>query len=892
MPLEPALERLRSAATFQSVASYIDDLLRAPLSEYVATLRIGSGDAPTPDTKAIKDAVWGMINLTRAEVTVLDSPPLQRLRRIRQLGLGYLIYPTAGYSRFEHTLGAIHQADRMLRAVASRTGRVIRDAGGEHHAGEPEILTARPAVRLAALVHDVGHLPLSHVSERFFTQPECSDPQLVQRADALREEVAHHLTVKRPSLSECLSLATVLSPSFSQFLVDSAGYTPTEVKIAAAAIVGRPPSPRQAFVYQLITNVIDADKLDYMFRDGFLTGVPLAVDLERLLFKLKCIDLPVAEMPESLARIRDDDDPALVLAIDLAAQRLAYDVTVAREMLFERVYLHHKTRAAERIAMRRLENFNAAPEWLLAYDDSLFTGPAPTSRSVNILRDRQLPKRAYALSYNYLAGTATAEPGEEPERPPEAADSWRRLRRDLERASSRRRLEDKILVTAQRIARALQCDATVTEVWVDTAPARGDLGTWDLWVETPDGERKVASTYNARAAAYAHSPSQPFYVYVNGSGRAPELGFIATELAVASRYGLYTGRRAADHAKVQFSRVEVLKRQLEEAAPGIYDAVGRLRPEPDFLKSNTGKERVKQLAQRFHHYHAQPAVRVDGERIANFIRQFPNRLGEEMLGVLEAITFLDRAAVGEEFADFISVSADESEAYVPLTEQLDKSASHLPYFLADERQTRLNIRSLPDALASDCPITFFDDCNVSGKQSRTAVQIWFGLPPDLPEEAADLAKVLSADERDALRERRVRFRFAYAHDAGLPALADLTASVGLGKDIDARVIEERVRPLAGLPCSDELCDFLSEVGYDVLMSTKGREGPEKWTAERCTEFALGYGDSQQLVVVFYNTPTGTVTPLWKSGTFRGAPWLALVPRRGEPGVIRPLGQVQ
>jgi HD superfamily phosphohydrolase len=888
--LELAFERLRQATTFASVSSYIDASLQAPMGEYVNGLRSVTSDTPTPETKAVKDAVWGMISLSRQEVLVLDSPPVQRLRRIRQLGLGYLVYPTAGYSRFEHTLGAINQADRMLRAVASRTGRLIKDTTGEHHSGEQEILASRPIVRLAALLHDVGHLPLSHVSERFYGRPECSNAVLVDRVEALREEVAEHLGVKRPSLSECLSVATVLSPTFLDFLTGIVRYDPDEVRAAAAAIVGRAPSVRRAFIYQLITNVIDADKLDYMFRDGLLTGVPLAVDLERLLYKLKCVELPVENMPAGLATVREDDTPALVMAIDLGGQRLAYDVTVAREMLFERVYLHHKTRAAERVAMRRLEDFNAAPEWLLAYDDNLFSGPAPTSRLVRILRDRQLPRRAYAISYTYLAERAVAPSGEEPELPPEISESWRRLGFDLDRASLRRRLEEKILLTAQRIARALGDVGTVSEIWVDTVPMRGDLGTWDLWVETPDGELQVASTYSARAAAYAHSPAQTFYVYVNGARRAGEVAFMACEIVMATRYGLYTGRRAADHAKIPYRAVDVLKRRLEEAAPGIYDHLGRLRPEPDYLRAASGRERLGGLAERFHHYHGQPLARVGTERISSFLRQFPAGIGREMLGVLEKLEFLDREALGERFADFLGSDCDDDEVYVPLTARPEKSAAHLPYFLADDRKARLDIRSLPDALGTSSPITVFDDCNVSALQSRTAIQVWFGLPQDLPDEAAQLATPLDEELRDELRSRRVRIRFAYAHRPGLVDLIEVMEQVGLGTDVAAQVTEERRKPLEELPVSSGLRELLTDVGYELLVSTKGTTDPDKWTDERCQEFALGYGDRQQLVVLVYNTPTSAVTALWKGGTFRGAPWLPLFPRRGEPGVIRPSGQ--
>jgi HD superfamily phosphohydrolase len=55
-----------------------------------------------------------MIDLTAREVVIVDSPPLQRLRRVRQLGLSYLTYPTAGYTRFEHSLGAVHQCERTV----------------------------------------------------------------------------------------------------------------------------------------------------------------------------------------------------------------------------------------------------------------------------------------------------------------------------------------------------------------------------------------------------------------------------------------------------------------------------------------------------------------------------------------------------------------------------------------------------------------------------------------------------------------------------------------------------------------------------------------------------------------------------------------------------------
>lgn len=281
---------------------------------------------------------------------------------------------------------------------------------------------------------------------------------------------------------------------------------------------------------------------------------------------------------------------------------------------------------------------------------------------------------------------------------------------------------------------------------------------------------------------------------------------------------------------------------------------------------------------------------MDTKRIADYLRQFPEALGEEMLNVLDALLFLERDSLGAGLASFLETGASEDEIYVPLTIGPEKSAHHLPYFLADQRETRLNVLTLEEALELDGPITFFDDCNISGTQSCTAVQVWFGLEPDLPEEAPDLATELAPEQRAKLLGRRTRFRFAYAHKPGLGELSSLLSTVGLGDDVEAQNLEVRTTPAADLEISSELLAFLQEVGHDVLSSTKGADNPERWPEARCEGYALGYGGKQQLLVMFYNTPTGTLTALWKTGRFRGAPWLPLFPRRDEPGVVRPLGQ--
>ena len=127
--------------------------------------------------KEINDAVWRTISLTPFEVLILDSPLIQRLRRVRQLGVVHWVYPGAGHSRLEHSLGAVHQVQRLSEAI-------------NRHAGEGNALGADwvHLLRLAALVHDIGHGLMSHVIENAFKSLGVTDDLLLELADELGEE--------------------------------------------------------------------------------------------------------------------------------------------------------------------------------------------------------------------------------------------------------------------------------------------------------------------------------------------------------------------------------------------------------------------------------------------------------------------------------------------------------------------------------------------------------------------------------------------------------------------------------------------------------------------------------------------------------------------------------
>jgi HD superfamily phosphohydrolase len=105
------------------------------------------------DLEVIRDPLWDNIRLDRPALMALDTPSVQRLRYVRQVGHAFLVYPGATHTRFEHALGAYHLTRRALASLEER-GELERVA-------EADCL----AVRLAALLHDIGHYPFSHALE-------------------------------------------------------------------------------------------------------------------------------------------------------------------------------------------------------------------------------------------------------------------------------------------------------------------------------------------------------------------------------------------------------------------------------------------------------------------------------------------------------------------------------------------------------------------------------------------------------------------------------------------------------------------------------------------------------------------------------------------------------
>src|SRR5688572_290584 len=240
--------------------------------------------------RVYRDAVHNIIrlNLDTPEGSLLarliDSREFQRLRRIRQLGLAYFAYQAAEHSRFAHSLGAFHLATRTIAKLQLNYDIAAAD---------------KTAVRVAALVHDVGHGPFSHVVEPILG--------------------FHH---------EDFTVAAVLSDEteLGQLLAEYSAELPGQV----AAIIRGNFTPMA--LAQLVSSQLDVDRMDYLLRDSLMTGVKYGIyDLEWIIKSL--------EMNET-------DDQLYVSARGIHAVE---DYLQARYYMFRQVYFHRTLRAAESI---------------------------------------------------------------------------------------------------------------------------------------------------------------------------------------------------------------------------------------------------------------------------------------------------------------------------------------------------------------------------------------------------------------------------------------------------------------------------------------------------------------------------------------------------------------
>lgn len=231
----------------------------------------------------IRDPIHGYIKITKEERELIDSIFVQRLRRIHQLAGAYLVYPGGVHSRFEHVIGTMHVAGLVARSLADKAELSDDDI---------------QELRIAALLHDIGHGPFSHLFEEV----------LAERTDLSHEDLSQR----------------IVSESNIRDILKRNGYQPSRI---SKLCVGK--SSGQPFMNQVIAGGLSADLMDYLLRDTYFTGVEYGkVDIQRVI--------------DSLDISADGH-----LMLERAALYAFEALLIARYEMFKAVYFHRTVRAAE-----------------------------------------------------------------------------------------------------------------------------------------------------------------------------------------------------------------------------------------------------------------------------------------------------------------------------------------------------------------------------------------------------------------------------------------------------------------------------------------------------------------------------------------------------------------
>ncbi len=248
----------------------------------------------------MNDPVFGFINI-RSELVfdLIEHPYFQRLRRIKQLGLSYLVYPGANHTRFEHALGAVHLM-RSAIGILKMKGLEISDEEAD-------------AVTIAILLHDIGHGPFSHVLE-----------------STVVPGVSHE--------SISLLLMEELNRQF-------------DGKLELAIQIFTDQYPRH-FLHQLVSSQLDMDRLDYLSRDSFFSGVSEGVISSERIIKM--------------LNVKNDE-----LVVEYKGIYSVENFLIARRLMYWQVYLHKTVLSAEYLLINVLAR---AREIALAGDE-LFATP-------------------------------------------------------------------------------------------------------------------------------------------------------------------------------------------------------------------------------------------------------------------------------------------------------------------------------------------------------------------------------------------------------------------------------------------------------------------------------------------------------------------------------------
>lgn len=900
----------------------INIFTKAELGEYLNNLeKYAKYNKAFNGDKNFYDAVWGTIVISESEVRILNSPLLQRLRDIKQLGLANLLYSSADHSRFSHTIGVLNVSSQMFTQV-------------KHELEKKELMpddTEGQIIRLAAIFHDVGHMFCSHASERYFQTNEKSS--LYTMVFKIRNEFYRKLKVK-PSLSEILSVLIVNSESvqrmlgivsegLSHFKFSNKSDQDKSLERISCLILGIPYSKKSLPYSQIISGSIDADKLDYLKRDSHMTGVPVAVDMSRIFQKLRVVQ-PNKPIENIVVYSGNAEQREYVMGIAPAAINTVDQLCVSRFNMYENIYFHQKVLTAEEMLRYAVELIDRSTVGIFddfsvimnitdsviinkCFEISMRQIEPPTSpfeikdkedfdRGCSILaqlKNRKLFKRCLSINKGCLTGITQV-----------VSDFYTPIFGEKE-VKGRDKLLREIINEIKKIKEILHSNKSSevffcekTDVLIIFTPDIGESASESNITIADKKSRNRNEIFMADRWLMSRTTRKPQnYIITYEEDRY--IGFIAAEKVLYSNYGI----RAIDmdlFDRDDDEEIIRIKECIKNA--GYYDDAYVLIPDT-YIRLREGS--INQLItswQTYLRFDLKDAERkpIDSTFLSSYIMQFyrfEKELGnfdlfvDGCIDLLQELRLINKNDILKTLKSNLKKVSVDNFAICNLGTVQDSSAQ-LSYQINEINAVYKDIyegytvTKMEDILSEfdGGAILIIEDAFSSGVQISSIFEEYMGVPVEKRKSNETHVKELDDKMKEKLKNTELYFSFIFYNEKNKDSFISNMNEIGLTK-INILSYEKFPQECFGdeVINSNEKKQIVKkyfEAAGKMLMEEKAhtKSGGFKsgWNKERLEESVLGYKNAQQLIVFPWNTPTYTLTALWMSS--RKNNWVSLFQR--------------
>lgn len=885
------------------------------LESYTADLKAGA--VTRLRRKEINDSLWGTVSLSRIEVAVLDSPLLQRLRFLRQMGAAHWVYPGAVHTRFEHAIGALHQTQQLIDSLNAQA----------HNGDEQLLISSEDAqlLRLSSLFSHVGHLTFSDSAvlelesqSEFATAAKdftSDDGRIEFGADPSFCQLLAHYIVRSPAVREFL--LTLVKESLLQ-IEEKNDERAVEhvVNRISLAVIGRRIDESRPQLQELVNGPFDASTLDALVRDAKFSGIPSVLDIHRLIQKLAVRSFRLEALPDWINEsiVFDEEQqleqpPVWIFGVPASATPILNELQLAQVLLTTKIRRHPKVLATEqmlRSVVRTLGGLASSKNlltFLYSTAEDVLIGLGKDSLEAVLRRDPNIPLTADERSKLELAADTLAAIRERRiwVRAFQLSDSA--IEADSLKSVGMSRFYDE-LRHVQRGPGLLSklCEEVAVVLRATNQPAVPGA-TLAAQINLRSLQSISAEARIGRAIVLPPS-KHPYMLretwegadnwvdqYLRGQPTTyvfstPELAdavYVALERLADRSFKAELPSGTVEASKRSKKDIRTLKQQATEV--GFWHGHSwTIRPKAAIFDLIPIRKRIDAVAKKLIKV---STASVDGavpdrtDATYRWLEQFETDQHIQCaLKSLELLQVVERDVTEKALGSFFAQHQEFRNSYV-VSFGDPKDGSVIQGNFAASHAEVAKVVTLDQWVREEekRPLIFVDDFTGSGRQACDILAAWFereDLRQTLGEERDRLSKAV----QEKLRETKIAFLFMTAWDAGLTKIDGICNELGLDAKAFTYISEGNIpfieqELLKAGKSSEEVAAFVNRcgvIGAQILESTGVRQ-------DKIEGWRFGYGNTGMLLATLLNVPTQTATLIWKSGIADGTHWEALLPRR-------------